>query len=290
MILFALILALVIGLVLALIGSGGSILTVPVLVYLLKIEPVTATAYSLFIVGMTALAGAVPYWKRGELNRDALIWFSFPSIAAVWTTRGILLPALPDVWLTVGAVSIGKGQALMILFAGLMLVSAILMLRDAPPLASTSTPRRGLLVAEGIVVGVLTGLVGAGGGFLIIPALVLLAGLPMKTAVGTSLALIALKSTIGFTGDLSAGLSPDWPLLLGFTGVAIAGILLGARFVPHVPASTLKRGFGVFLILVAVSMLVTEIRNQESGISKSHVEGSFRSPIPDSPSSFKIVN
>lgn len=259
MIFFALLLALVIGIVLALIGSGGSILTVPVLVYLLKIEPVTATAYSLFIVGMTAFAGAIPYWKRGELDRDALIWFSFPSIAAVWLTRSVLLPALPDVWLTVGAVSIGKGQALMILFAGLMLVSAILMLRDAPPLAQTSTPRRGLLVLEGAVVGVLTGLVGAGGGFLIIPALVLLAGLPMKTAVGTSLALIALKSTIGFTGDLVVGLAPDWPLVLGFTSVAIIGILLGARWVPNVPASTLKRGFGVFLILIAISMIISEI-------------------------------
>jgi uncharacterized membrane protein YfcA len=282
MILFALLLALVIGIVLAMIGSGGSILTVPVLVYLLKIEPVTATAYSLFIVGMTALAGAIPYWKRGELDRNALIWFSFPSIAAVWLTRAILLPALPDVWLTLGAISIGKGQALMILFAGLMLVSAILMLRDAPPLAQTSTPRRALLVLEGAVVGVLTGLVGAGGGFLIIPALVLLAGLPMKTAVGTSLALIALKSIIGFSGDLTSGLAPDWLLLLSFTSVAILGILLGARFVPHIDARTLKRGFGVFLILVAAAMLVTEIGNQESGISKSHVKESFRSPIPDS--------
>ena len=258
MILFALLLALTIGLVLALIGSGGSILTVPVLVYLMHIEPVTATAYSLFIVGMTALAGAVPYWKRGELDRTALIWFSFPSIAAVWLTRAILLPALPDVWLTVGAVSIGKGQALMILFAMLMLSAAVLMLRDAPPLAKTSTPRPGLLILEGIVVGVLTGLVGAGGGFLIIPALVLLAGLPMKTAVGTSLALIALKSLIGFTGDLSSGLAPDWTLLLSFTGVAILGILLGARLVPHIPAASLKKGFGVFLILVALSMIFAE--------------------------------
>jgi uncharacterized membrane protein YfcA len=259
MILFALLLALVIGIVLAMIGSGGSILTVPVLVYLLKIEPVTATAYSLFIVGMTALAGAIPYWKRGELDRNALIWFSFPSIAAVWLTRAILLPALPDVWLTVGTVSIGKGQALMILFAALMLVSAILMLRDAPPLAQPSTPRRALLILEGAVVGVLTGLVGAGGGFLIIPALVLLAGLPMKTAVGTSLALIALKSIIGFSGDLTSGLAPDWLLLLSFTSVAILGILLGARWVPNVPASTLKRGFGVFLILIAISMIYAEL-------------------------------
>ncbi len=266
MMVVAYILALLIGLTLAMIGSGGSILTVPVLVYILHVDPVTATAYSLFIVGMTALAGAIPYFRRGELDRDALIWFSFPSIAAVWLTRAVLLPALPEVWLTLGTVSIAKGQALMILFATLMLSSAILMLRDAPAPAQTSTPRRGWLVLEGAGVGVLTGLVGAGGGFLIIPALVLLAGLPMKTAVGTSLALIALKSTIGFTGDLTAGLAPDWSLLLGFTAVAILGILLGARLVPRIDARTLKRGFGIFLIFVAVAMLVTEIGNQESGI------------------------
>lgn len=267
MIVVAYILAVLIGLTLALIGSGGSILTVPVLVYILDVDAVTATAYSLFIVGITAMVGSVPYMRRGEFSRDALIWFSFPSIAAVWLTRAYLVPWLPDVWLTLGAVSIDKGQGLLILFALLMLASAVMMLRPSPIETLPSKPRIGLLLVEGAGVGVLTGLVGAGGGFLIIPALVLLAGLPIKTAVGTSLALIALKSIIGFTGDLTTGLSPDWPLLLGFTSTAIVGILLGARLVPRVPASTLKRGFGVFLILVAVSMLVTEIRNRESGIN-----------------------
>lgn len=257
MIMVAYILAFIIGLTLALIGSGGSILTVPVLVYILNVDPVVATAYSLFIVGMTAMVGAIPYLKRGEFSRDALIWFSFPSIAAVYLTRAYMLPSLPEVWFF-----IDKGQGLLILFALLMLASAVLMLRPSEDDIQPSKPRIGLLLLEGAGVGILTGLVGAGGGFLIIPALVLLAGLPMKTAVGTSLALIALKSVIGFGGDLQAGLEPDWTLLIGFTIIAMSGILLGARLVPHIPAHSLKRGFGFFLILVAVAMLVSEIGNR----------------------------
>lgn len=262
MIIAAYILALLIGLTLALIGSGGSILTVPVLVYILHVDPVTATAYSLFIVGMTAMVGSIPYLKRGEFSRDALIWFSFPSIAAVYLTRAYLVPWLPDVWLSLGAISITKGHGLLILFALLMLVSAVLMLRPSPVETKSSKPRIGLLLAEGAGVGILTGLVGAGGGFLIIPALVLLAGLPMKTAVGTSLALIALKSIIGFGGDLQAGLNPDWTLLLGFTAVAVGGILIGVRLSTRIEQRTLKRGFGFFLIIVAAMMLITEIGNQ----------------------------
>ncbi len=259
MIILAYILAFLIGLTLALIGSGGSILTVPVLVYILNVDAVTATAYSLFIVGMTAMVGAIPYLKRGEFSRDALIWFSFPSIAAVYLTRAYLVPSLPEVWFSLGTWSIDKGQGLLILFAILMLVSAILMLRPSPIETLPSKPRIGLLLMEGAGVGILTGLVGAGGGFLIIPALVLLAGLPMKTAIGTSLALIALKSIIGFGGDLQAGMTPDWTLLIGFTIIAMAGILFGARLTVYIKPQLLKRGFGIFLIFVAVAMLVSEI-------------------------------
>jgi uncharacterized membrane protein YfcA len=259
MIIFAYILAFLIGLTLALIGSGGSILTVPVLVYILNVDPIAATAYSLFIVGMTAMVGAVPYLKRGEFSRDALIWFSFPSIAAVYLTRAYILPWLPDVWFSLGTLTIDKGQGLLILFALLMLASAVLMLRPSPIETLPSKPRIGLLLVEGAGVGILTGLVGAGGGFLIIPALVLLAGLPMKTAVGTSLALIALKSIIGFGGDLQAGLAPDWTLLIGFTIIAMAGILIGARLTVYIKPQLLKRGFGIFLILVAAMMIGAEL-------------------------------
>jgi uncharacterized membrane protein YfcA len=133
------------------------------------------------------------------------------------------------------------------------------MLRPSPIETLPSKPRIGLLLVEGAGVGILTGLVGAGGGFLIIPALVLLAGLPMKTAVGTSLALIALKSIIGFGGDLQAGLAPDWTLLIGFTIIAMAGILIGARLTVYIKPQLLKRGFGIFLILVAAMMIGAEL-------------------------------
>lgn len=255
-----LILALLIGIVLGLIGSGGSILTVPVLVYGLGVEPITATAYSLFIVGMTALVGAVPFARRGDVDVRALFAFALPSILAVYATRLWLLPALPDVWFTTDVLTITKGKGILLLFAVLMVGAAIAMMRDAGPDERAHAVRRPVLMAvEGAVVGALTGLVGAGGGFLIIPALVLLAGLPMKAAVGTSLVLIAAKSLIGFIGDLQAGLQADWPMLLGFTAAAVLGILLGARIVPHVSASTLKRGFGFFLILIAISMIYAEL-------------------------------
>lgn len=256
-----LILALLIGVVLGLIGSGGSILTVPVLVYGLGVEPVTATAYSLFIVGLTALVGAVPYARRGDIDVRALYSFALPSILAVYATRLWLLPALPDVWFATDSITITKGKGILLIFAILMVAAAVAMLREDRPAGVSTARRPGLMAVEGVLVGALTGLVGAGGGFLIIPALVLLAGLPMKAAVGTSLALIAAKSLIGFTGDLQAGLTPDWSLLLGFTATAVAGILIGTRFTEHIPAAHLKKGFGVFLILVAVLMLLSEIGN-----------------------------
>lgn len=253
-------LALLIGVVLGLIGSGGSILTVPVLVYGIGVEPVQATAYSLFIVGTTALVGAVPFASRGDIHVRTLFGFALPSILAVYATRLWLLPAMPDVWLASDALTITKGQGILILFALLMLGAAAAMIRDTGARTAETAPNRPVVLAvEGAVVGVLTGLVGAGGGFLIIPALVLFAGLPMKAAVGTSLALIAVKSLIGFGGDLQAGLTPDWSLLLGFTAAAVVGILIGARYTERLPAAHLKKGFGVFLILIALLMIYAEL-------------------------------
>lgn len=254
-----LILALVIGVVLGLIGSGGSILTVPVLVYGLGVEPVAATAYSLFIVGMTAMVGAVPFARRGEVDIRALLAFALPSILAVYATRLWMLPALPEIWFATETLTITKGKGILLIFALLMVGAAIAMMRDTGPDDGARAVRRPVLMAaEGAVVGALTGFVGAGGGFLIIPALVLLAGLPMKTAVGTSLVLIAAKSLIGFIGDLQSGLDADWPMLLGFTAAAVAGILFGARFTERIPTRALKRGFAFFLILIALSMIYAE--------------------------------
>ena len=198
--------AILIGVSLGLIGGGGSILTVPVLVYILGIDPVLATAYSLFVVGSTSLVGAGTYMKKGLVNYKTALVFAIPSFIAVFLTRKFLVPALPDPLFSVGEAVVTKNIGIMVFFAIIMLAASYSMIRgnkqkeDVEEELKFNFP---LFALEGSIVGVITGIVGAGGGFLIIPALVLLAKLPMKMAVGTSLLIIAAKSLIGFLGDLS---------------------------------------------------------------------------------------
>ncbi len=221
--------AVFIGISLGLIGGGGSILTVPVLVYLFGVEPVIATAYSLFIVGSTSLIGIFPKFKSGEVNLKTAIIFGVPAIAAVFVTRAFILPALPNEIFTIGTFVVTKALLLMILFAVLMVFASISMIKGKNTAMQDEAGEQKfnypLILLEGAVVGILTGLVGAGGGFLIIPALVILSKLPMKQAVGTSLLIIAAKSLIGFTGDLGNG-TMDWTLLLSVTGLAITGVFI----------------------------------------------------------------
>jgi uncharacterized membrane protein YfcA len=255
--------AVLIGLSLGLIGGGGSILTVPVLVYLMGVEPVTATAYSLFIVGLTSAVGGFQKFKEGTVDTQAAVLFGIPSILAVFLTRKFLVPAIPDVIFSWGAVDVTKGTFLLILFAIMMLLAAYSMIRSngisvAP--ATNASPVKiniPLIALEGTFVGVLTGLVGAGGGFLIIPALVLLRKLPMKTAIGTSLVIIAAKSLIGFTGDLM-NMKMEWPLLVAFSGLAIAGIFAGNRFARNIHGDSLKKGFGWFVLAMGIYILLRE--------------------------------
>ena len=198
-----------IGVSLGLIGGGGSILTVPVLVYLFGVEPVVATAYSLFIVGTTALVGAYPKFRQGMVNVKTAVIFGVPSIISVFATRAFIVPLIPAEILTIGGWVLTKNLLFMLLFAVLMVAASVSMIREKPVkngngAASEAPPRNILFILlDGLVVGALTGLVGAGGGFLIIPALVVLTKLPMKQAVGTSLLIIAAKSLLGFTGDLA---------------------------------------------------------------------------------------
>jgi uncharacterized protein len=257
--------SLLIGISLGLIGGGGSILTVPVLVYLLGIEPVIATAYSLFIVGTTALVGAIPKWKTGAIHFKTAIIFGIPSILAVYATRAWLLPAIPQHIGTLGRWDLTKPLLLMVLFAVLMVVASVSMIRSPRTTHYTDTKvseqsslNYPLILIEGIFVGTLTGLVGAGGGFLIIPALVLLAGLPMKQAIGTSLLIIGMKSLLGFLGDL--GHYPmDWPLLWSVTALAVGGIFIGNALSRHISGEKLKVGFGWFVLVMGLWILVREM-------------------------------
>mgnify|MGYP001945340235 CR=1 FL=1 len=260
----AFIAAILIGVSLGLIGSGGSILTVPVLVYILGIDAVSATGYSLFIVGVSALLGAYRYFRRQELDLKFVFLFGIPSIIAVYFTRAWLVPVLPDELFEIGAKVITKSTFLLLLFAVLMLVAAYSMIRKSSgktqdKMEKVSKPWSWIIVLlEGLFVGVLTGMVGAGGGFLIIPVLVLVTGLPMKKAIGTSLAIVALKSLIGFSGDM-VNLEIDWPMLMSFTGFSVLGIFVGGHFSKRVSGEKLKPAFGIFILVMGLFILTREL-------------------------------
>lgn len=254
--------SLIIGISLGLIGGGGSILTVPVLVYLFGVEPVLATAYSLFIVGSSSLVGAVPKYKQGVVNLKTAIIFGIPSIAAVFATRKFIVPRIPKEVFSIGDFVVTKSILMMVLFAILMVFASVSMIRNKKKTQEAENGEQKfnypMILLEGAVVGVLTGLVGAGGGFLIIPALVLFSKLPMKQAVGTSLLIIAAKSLIGFTGDLS-NFTMDWKLLLSVTALAIAGIFVGDALSKKIDGDKLKKGFGWFVLVMGIYIIVKEL-------------------------------
>jgi uncharacterized protein len=261
---FGLIASSVIGISLGLIGGGGSILTVPVLVYLFNVDPVLATAYSLFIVGLSSLVGAFPKYKAGMIDLKTAVVFGIPSIIAVFLTRKVLVPAIPATLFEVAGVSVTKALAMMILFAVLMVAASVSMIRDKKKEEqATDEPRvfnYPMILLEGAVVGVLTGLVGAGGGFLIIPALVMLSKLPMKQAVGTSLLIIAAKSLIGFTGDVMENAdNMDWTLLSVVTALAVVGIFVGNQLSKKIDGAALKKGFGWFVLAMGIYIIIKEL-------------------------------
>lgn len=324
--------AIAIGFTLGLIGGGGSILTVPVLVYLLHIDPVLATAYSLFVVGISSSVGAFSYMKKGLLNYKTAIIFAVPSFIAVFLTRKFLVPVIPEQLFSIGKLDITtevlfililiiamlgvslislnkvfrgnkkhirafllvtpaaimvflvrqflipnipddlivigdftltKGVGIMLFFALIMLLSAFSMIKGQNEKTFEKEPKGiiynyPMIVVEGAVIGTITGLVGAGGGFLIIPALVLLAGLPMKMAIGTSLLIIAVKSLVGFLGDLG-NQNIDWVFLLSFTGIAIIGIFIGTYTSKFIDSDKLKKAFGWFILVMSGYIIIKEL-------------------------------
>ncbi|MCC7505699.1 MAG: sulfite exporter TauE/SafE family protein [Saprospiraceae bacterium] len=261
-----------IGISLGLIGGGGSILTVPVLVYLFGVDPVLATAYSLFIVGSTSLVGALPKYREGMVNLKTAVIFGIPSILAVYATRAWLVPLIPNPVFSVGSFVVSKAMLMMGLFALLMVFASVSMIRDKKGAAADeadSGPQQfnyPMILLEGAIVGVLTGLVGAGGGFLIIPALVLFSKLPMKQAVGTSLLIIAAKSLFGFLGDLSH-YKLDWVLLGSVSILAIAGIFVGNRLSRKIDGAKLKKAFGWFVLVMGVYILFKELYLSPAGVA-----------------------
>lgn len=251
--------AVLIGLVLGLTGGGGSMLAVPILVYLLHINPIIATAYSLFIVGVTSTFGAFQNYKKQLVDVQKGFLFAIPSFIGVYLTRKFLVPALPDE-VVFGNFSISKETFLMVFFALIMLLAALSMIAKmkTPKERTVDKTSYFLLVIQTFFIGIIIGLVGAGGGFLIIPSLVLFAKLSMKKAVGTSLFIISMNSLIGFIGDVQ-NLEIDWLFLLTFTCLSIIGIFFGIYLSKFVNEIQLKKGFAYFVLGMGVFILLKEL-------------------------------
>lgn len=253
--------SILIGISLGLIGGGGSILTVPVLVYLFKVDALLATTYSLFIVGITTIVGSSSYLYKGLVDIKTVLTFGIPSIAAVWLTRTYIVPAIPATVFTAGNFVLSSNTLLLLLFAILMVLAAYSMIKktnEKKPGATVKDPSRLIIVAQGAGVGLVTGLVGAGGGFLIIPALVNFLKLPMKTAVGTSLFIIAINSLMGFLFSQNHG-DIHWQLLLTVTIIAIAGIFIGSYLSTKIDGKKLKPAFGWFVLIMGVYIIIKEM-------------------------------
>ena len=251
-----------IGISLGLIGGGGSILTVPVLVYLFGIDAFLATEYSLFIVGISSLVGSVSYFKKGLVNLRTAFIFGVPSIISIFLTRNFILPLIPDEVFTFGSFIVTKDIFLLLLFAVLMITSSYKMIRKRVELKIETVPSQNnnttLAVAEGSVVGILTGLVGAGGGFMIIPALVNLLKIPMKVAIGTSLVIISLNSLIGFFSSMNH-VKIEWNLLATITAIAIIGIIIGSQLSKKIDGKKLKPAFGWFILVMGIYIIIKEL-------------------------------
>lgn len=248
--------ALFIGLILGLTGGGGSILTVPILVYVMLINPITAAAYSLFIVGTTSAFGAFQNSRKGLVDFKNGFLFAIPSFIAVYITRRYLVKLIPDVIIE-NPILISKNDFLMVFFALIMIFAALSMLKKKKIVETETKSSLIILIVQTFFIGIIIGMVGAGGGFLIIPSLVLFAKLPMKTAVGTSLFIIAMNSLIGFIGDVQ-NLEIDWFFLFSFTSLSIIGIFIGIYINKYVNEVQLKKGFAYFVLLMAALILYKE--------------------------------
>ncbi|SEL91176.1 hypothetical protein SAMN05421740_11356 [Parapedobacter koreensis] len=252
------ILSVFIGISLGLIGGGGSILTVPVLVYLFHFEPALATSYSLFIVGLTSLAGTIYQYSKGYVNIKAALSFGLTSVATVFVVRKYLLPAIPDQLMRFGTFTVTKSSAMMVFFAALMLAASVSMIlghREKHRNQQANLPK---LLIIGLGIGLVTGLLGAGGGFLIIPVLVLLVHIPIKEAIGTSLFIITINSVIGFIGDIGH-VAIDWPFLLRILGITICGVIIGSAIGRHIPGERLRSGFGWCVLTMGIYILSREL-------------------------------
>jgi len=255
--------AFAIGILLSLLGGGGSILMVPVLVYIFQLEPQFATAYSLLIVGISSLVGAISYFKKGLSSLKTALFFSFPSFVMVFLMRKFVVPAIPDIVFNTENFVMHKNTLTMSCFAILMVIASYSMIKKQKKLAENIESIRKrinypVIFLEGLIVGSLTGFVGVGGGFLIVPVLTLFLNLPMKMAVGTSLMIIAINSCFGFLGDLGK-FSIDWQFIFTFLSFTLFGVFTGTNLSTHINNQHLKPVFGWMTLILGLGILMKEI-------------------------------
>lgn len=250
--------SLFIGLSLGLIGAGGSILTIPAFVYIVRTDPVSATVYSMFVVGLSSLVGGVKAHLKKMVDLKMVFVFGTPSVIGVLISRRLIFPAIPDIIFAVNGLVVSKSMLLMIMLTVIMFIASIKMLKSAPAAANIGGAdlknNTVLLAVEGLFVGMLTGLLGIGGGFLIVPALFFLARLPMKIAVGTALFIITLNAAFSFLNSFST-IAIEWPILIRFSVGAIIGILIGTKLSEKVSGNYLKKIFGLFLLFISFFIL-----------------------------------
>jgi uncharacterized membrane protein YfcA len=257
-------LALLMGTVLGLTGAGGAILTVPILVYFFKIKPEIATGYSLFIVGVISSITTVHYWKNKQSDLLVAFLFASPSMVSMLLTRALILPSIPDVILTNEHFVLHKDIVIMLLFAALMIAAGVFMLIPRPQMDVESVKTKMtskkliVLLLMSLFLGFVAGLVGAGGGFMIIPLLSLFFKFPLKIAIGTSLAIVSINSLIGFSGDLMRGISLDWLILIPFLFLSLFGIFLGTFVAKKIHPKHIRQLFGVFVILMGLTIMINE--------------------------------
>jgi uncharacterized protein len=254
-------LAVLVGMTLGLIGSGGSILSVPILVYVMRVEPILATAYSLFVVGTTALFGGIQKAKQKLVDFKKVVLFGIPTIISVFVTRKIIVPSIPDVIFSTQSFTLHKSVLIMVIFAIVMVMASVRMIK---PLKAeivnddTKLNYFGILI-QGLLIGLVAGFVGAGGGFLIIPALLFLAKTPMKMAVGTSLFIVSAQSLFGFIGDIRPDQHIDWNMILIFTSCSIIGVFIGNFLSKKIEGEKLKTGFGWFVLAMGIYIIIKEL-------------------------------
>lgn len=255
------VLAVFVGMTLGMLGSGGSILSVPILVYVMSIEPTLATAYSLFVIGTTSFVGGVHKAKQKLVDFNKVILFGVPAVISVFVTRKVLVPRIPDIIFSSENFTLSKSILIMVVFAFVMIFASVRMIKPFKERIISDGEKLNYykIVLLGIFIGLLSGFVGAGGGFLIVPTLLFFAKTPMKMAVGTSLFIVSLQSLIGFTGDMMGNQTIDWKLLFFFTLASIVGIFIGNFISKKVEDEKLKTSFGWFVLAMGIYIIIREL-------------------------------